>query len=141
MSSVQEPGAAGAMPRSSYDAIAGFYDEDMGRNVTAQDVRFYVEQCRGATGWILELGCGTGRVTLPLVAAGARVVGIDASPAMLSVLRAKALRTLSPAERARLHTAAIDMRELPLLADFDAVLCPYSAFTYLLSEHDRRQAL
>ena len=38
---------------------------------------------------VLELGIGTGRLAIPLAAAGASVVGVDASPAMLDILRAK----------------------------------------------------
>jgi len=40
-------------------------------------------------GPVLEIGIGTGRVALPLVAAGVPVVGVDLSPAMLARLRAK----------------------------------------------------
>lgn len=40
-------------------------------------------------GPVLELGCGTGRLAIPLAAGGVTVVGIDASSAMLDLLRAK----------------------------------------------------
>ena len=129
-----------AEPPASYDEIAAFYDDDMGRNVGGDDVAFYVAQCRGRTGPVLELGCGTGRISLALVRAGCTVVGIDSSIAMLHVLQRKAAELTAP-ERARLHLAAMDMRDAPLRASFATVLCPYSAFTYLLHAADRRSTL
>lgn len=127
-------------PPAAYDVIAPFYDDDMGRNVGGDDIAFYRAQCRGLQGPVLELGCGTGRISLPLVRAGCTVVGIDSSIPMLQVLRRKAA-LLTAAERARLRLAAMDMRDLPLRSRFAAVLCPYSAFTYLLHAADRRGML
>ena len=72
---MHERGDAGAA--FSYDVIAEFYDDDMGRNVGGEDVAFYVDQCAAAPGPVLELGCGTGRITLALVRAGNTVIGID----------------------------------------------------------------
>ena len=43
----------------------------------------------GRPGRLLELGVGTGRLALPLAAAGRQVVGLDSSPEMLDLLRAK----------------------------------------------------
>jgi len=56
------------------------------------DVTFYRELARkrlGASGRILELGAGTGRITLPLARDGHRVVALDQSPAMLAGLSAR----------------------------------------------------
>lgn len=48
-----------------------------------EDILFWLEQAGGSTGPILELGCGTGRVLLPLKNAGYRVIGIDKNLARL----------------------------------------------------------
>ena len=53
------------------------------------DAGFYAELAAQTGGPVLELGCGTGRVLLPIAATGVDCVGLDASPAMLDVLRAK----------------------------------------------------
>jgi SAM-dependent methyltransferase len=125
----------------SYDLIADVYDEDMGRNTGGEDVAFYAEQCAGEREPVLELGCGTGRVTLPLVRAGHTVAGVDVSAAMLARLRAKADATLAPGERARLTWHQADMADADLGARFARVLCPYSAFTYLVEADRRARAL
>jgi SAM-dependent methyltransferase len=125
----------------SYDVIAEFYDDDMGRNVGGEDVAFYVDRCAAAGGPVLELGCGTGRITLALVRAGNAVVGIDASEPMLERLRAKADSILAPAERARLESHHADMAALDLGRRFARVICPYSAFTYLVEPERRARAL
>jgi len=128
-------------PRWPYDLLGDLYDDDMGKNAPGHDVAFYVEAARAAGESTLELGCGTGRITLPLVRAGLRVTGVDRSQPMLDALQSKALRELSEAERGRLRVARMDMREVSLSERFDSVLCPYSAFTYLQTEDDRARAL
>ena len=41
------------------------------------DVAFYAGHARCSSGPILEVGCGSGRITLPLARAGAKIVGIS----------------------------------------------------------------
>jgi SAM-dependent methyltransferase len=125
----------------SYDQIAEIYDEDMGCSAPGADVDFYTRACAGLPGPVLELGCGTGRVSLPLARAGARVLGLDASLPMLRVLRRKAAGQLTAGERARLRAVHMDMREAAFGARFAAVLCPYSAFTYLVEEPEQLRVL
>lgn len=125
----------------SYDLIADIYDDDMGRNTGGEDVAFYVERCAGVREPVLELGCGTGRITLPLVRAGHTVVGVDVSQPMLARLREKADATLAPGERARLTWHEADMADADVGARFARVLCAYSAFTYLVEDDRRARAL
>src|SRR5436305_1219571 len=70
-------------PTDDYDQIAYFYDlEYRYRN---QDVRFYLEMARraGSKSRILEVACGTGRVSQKLLEAGFNVTGLDISKEML----------------------------------------------------------
>ena len=53
------------------------------------DIEFYRDLARETGGPVLELGCGTGRVLLPIARDGIPCVGLDSAPAMLDVLRAK----------------------------------------------------
>ena len=54
------------------------------------DIRFYIEEAQKSGGPILELGCGTGRISIPIAKAGIEVVGIDISKPMLDLARSKA---------------------------------------------------
>src|SRR5512134_1834309 len=54
------------------------------------DVPFYLSQAQMARGPVLEIGCGTGRVTIPLAAAGAEITGLDVSASMLEEAKRKA---------------------------------------------------
>src|SRR6266576_6289586 len=74
---------------SSYDAIARLYDP-WSRSVT-EDVSFYVEEAeRVAPGPIVELAVGTGRIAVPIAAAGVSVIGVDSSSGMLEICRERA---------------------------------------------------
>ncbi|MCH9038335.1 MAG: class I SAM-dependent methyltransferase, partial [Chloroflexi bacterium] len=75
----------------------------------AGDTRFYVEEARKSTGRVLELACGTGRITIPLAQAGINVVGVDLSPSMLAIARKK-VAELSEEDAKRVSLVEGDMR-------------------------------
>lgn len=119
---------------STYDSIAPYYDVDMARNMPFDDVGFYAERCAEASGPVLELGCGNGRILLPLLRRGIDATGVDASPGMLAELKRKAAALGLPAP-----VQQMDMRELALAQRFALVLCPYSLVTYCLGDDDLRR--
>src|SRR5262245_11697389 len=67
-----------------WDDYAPFYDWENARTLGRRDVSFWTRVASRATGPVLELGCGTGRVTRPLARAGIDVIGVDRSAAMLA---------------------------------------------------------
>ena len=79
---------------SAYDSIAELYDP-WSRSVT-EDVPFYVAEAHTAGGPIVELGVGTGRIAIPIAASGVDVIGVDSSPGMLEVCRARPSWRASP---------------------------------------------
>ncbi|HET6494804.1 MAG TPA: class I SAM-dependent methyltransferase [Thermoleophilia bacterium] len=81
---------------------------------------------------VLELGCGTGRVLLPLAREGYSVTGVDLSESMLDVCRAK-LRLEPPAVRERVRLLAADMTSFELGRRFGAITIPFASFQHLLS--------
>jgi SAM-dependent methyltransferase len=74
---------------------------------------------------ILDLGCGPGRVAVPLARRGFRVTGVDADPGYLERARAWAER-----ERVSLTVQRLDMSELGFRSEFDAALCVFNSFGY-----------
>jgi SAM-dependent methyltransferase len=128
-------------PAKVYDVISEFYDDDMGVTNPGADIAFYTGLAVAASGPVLELGCGTGRISLPLVRAGCRVTGLDVSQRMLEVLRRKAGAMLDSGERARLQVGCADMTRFELGVMFPLVICPFSAFNYLADEDAQQSAL
>src|SRR5919202_2531049 len=125
------------MARSPYDAIARLYDP-WSRSVT-EDVPFYVEEARRARpGPVVELGVGTGRIAIPVAAAGVRVIGVDSSRGMLDVCAEEA-------ERAGVHELLDlregDLRAPPVSERVPLVLCPFRAYLHLRDDGERVDAL
>jgi ubiquinone/menaquinone biosynthesis C-methylase UbiE len=75
----------------SFDRAAGFYDNTrrFSPGVSVAQTAQLREALRAVDGPTLEIGIGTGRVAIPLVAAGQQMVGVDLSFAMLARLREK----------------------------------------------------
>ena len=83
------------------------------------------------SGLILDLACGTGKLTMALSAEGADVIGVDNSPEMLSVARENCRKKgFSPLFLMQ------DMRELDLYGTVDVVVCATNSLNYLESEED-----
>ena len=119
---------------SAYDKIARLYDP-WSRSVV-EDVAFYLEEAVRSGGPMLELGVGTGRIAVPVAAAGIPVVGIDLSEGMLEVAR----------ERAELAGVALDlrrgdMREPPVQGVFPLVAIPFRSMLHMETDGDRRAVL
>jgi ubiquinone/menaquinone biosynthesis C-methylase UbiE len=117
-----------------WDDYAPFYDWENARTLGKRDVPFWRNLALQAGGPVLELGCGTGRVSLPLGRAGVRLVGIDRSERMLARARVRA-------KRARLtSTVALirgDIRFTPFAEPcFSMVMAPYGILQSLLRERD-----
>jgi SAM-dependent methyltransferase len=123
-----------------WDDYAAFYDWENRRTVGRRDVAFWQAFAHEAGGPVLELGAGTGRVTLPLARAGALVVGVDRSAEMLAFARKRLRRARGLAGRALL--ARGDIRDLPFeTGAFAGVIAPYGILQSLLRNQDLSRAL
>lgn len=77
----------------SFKKFAKYYDIIYGPdayNDNPGEIEFYLKEAKKSKGSILEIGCGTGRIYLPLMAAGFPIFGIDISHEMLKILKLKA---------------------------------------------------
>lgn len=111
----------------SYDLIADVYATDMGRSMPFDDVGWYAAVAAQRDGRVLELGCGTGRITIELAARGLDVFGVDRSHRMLARARRDAR-----ARSIELAVAQMDMRTPALHGPFATILLPYSLVTYVV---------
>jgi SAM-dependent methyltransferase len=121
---------------SAYDQIARIYDP-WSRSVV-EDVAFYVAEAVRANGPVLELGVGTGRIAVPMAAAGVSVTGVDTSEGMLEVARERA-ELAGVAELVDLRHG--DMRDPPVDGEFALVAIPFRSLLHMESDADRRAAL
>lgn len=123
--------------RAHYEDPA-YYTQAYGER--QQDVDYYVRHAIKHGGKVLELGCGNGRIALPLARAGVEVVGVDASAAMLRDLR-KVLRQEPDEVQQRLTLQRGDMRKVRLGRRFDLVFCAFNTALHLYTRQDVEQFL
>jgi SAM-dependent methyltransferase len=122
-----------------WDDYAPFYDWENARTFGRRDVSFWRNLALRCGGPVLELGSGTGRISLPLGRAGIPLVGIDRSLPMLLRARGR-VRRARLAGRVRLVRG--DIRHLPFAASsiggrgFSMVIAPYGLLQSLLRERD-----
>jgi SAM-dependent methyltransferase len=117
-----------------WDDYAPFYDWENAQTLGKRDIPFWRRLARASAGPILELGCGTGRVTFPLAREGISIVGIDRSAEMLQ--RALGRRQRMRRQRA-IHLIRGDIRHLPFPGrTFPLVIAPYGILQSLLRERD-----
>ena len=110
----------------------------------SEDVEFYVSLVRKLRPQrVLELGCGTGRITLPLAEQGARlgfdVIGVDSQAEMLESANKRHLEA-PPAVRERLRLIQADMRTWQSESAFDLIVIPCSSISHLLTLQDQLAA-
>src|SRR5262245_55351764 len=118
---------AGSLFVEAYDA---FYSAS--RPQIAGDVAFYERLAREGSGPVLEIGCGTGRIAVPLAQAGLDVTGVDRSEAMLAVARRK-FAALPTSVQAHVSLVNQDMTTLNLGRCFSFVFVPFRSFQHVLT--------
>src|ERR1700682_4536594 len=129
------------MASELYDSfIADYYDESPVVSGRLQDVAFYRDAVREFGDPILELGCGTGRISMALAEAGKRITGLDLSERMIA--RAVQKRAaLSVEARERVHLIQGDMAKFDLGEKFRLVIIPFRPFQHLLEVQQQLDCL
>src|SRR5690349_20883426 len=93
-----------------WDEYAPFYDWENARTLGRRDIPFWRNLAVHAGGRVLELGCGTGRISLPIARAGVPIIVIDRSGPMLARASARLKRAKL---QGRLRLIRGDIRHLP----------------------------
>src|SRR5258708_36015792 len=120
------------MASALYDSfIADYYDESPIVKGRLQDVAFYRDAAREFGDPVVELGCGTGRITMALAEAGKRVTGLDLSERMLE-RAVKKRAELRVEARERGHLVQGDMTQFDLGERFRLIIIPFRPFQHLL---------
>ncbi|MFW5708618.1 MAG: class I SAM-dependent methyltransferase [Chloroflexota bacterium] len=120
-----------------YGTIARFYDaENAGKD---DDIALYLRLAEEYGGPIIDIGCGTGRVMLPLAEAGYAVHGIDNEPAMLEI--AERHRRASPSLMKQLTLHQGDVLQTKIDAQFKVVLVPYNGLMHFHTQEEHLAVL
>lgn len=122
-------------------SLAEHYDDDYAiLRRDGEDVAFYTGLALQAEGPVMEIGCGTGRVALPVARAGCTVTGVDPTPGMLSRFAEKLAR--EPAGvRGRVTLREGSFRSVPGEGSFALVFSAFRAFQHLIDRRAQIAAL
>ncbi len=120
------------MSQDFYTRSAAYYDA-----ITAEfdaDIACYRHLAEAYGGPLLDVGCGTGRLLLPLAQAGYTVVGVDNNPAMLAIAREKT----ATLPRVTLHEADIMTHQS---GPYGLVLLSFNALLHFTTQAAQRALL
>jgi SAM-dependent methyltransferase len=124
----------------SYQICAQHYDSAYASMNDLTDAAFYLDLAKECGGPVLEIGCGTGRVLLPVARAGIEIHGLDNSAPMLAVLKENLAREQA-AVREKVTVHAGDMREFRLGRKFPLVTIPFRPMQHMHTIPDQIAAL
>ncbi|MDZ4657799.1 MAG: class I SAM-dependent methyltransferase [Bythopirellula sp.] len=128
------------MDKKSATRLPSTFDDGDAYDLVLKDIPygldFYVTLARQASGPVLDIACGTGRILLPCLQAGVDIEGLDLFEPMLQTLRAKAASLgLSP----RLHQA--DMSDFSLPQRYSLIMIPFNAFIHNMTQQAQIRCL
>ena len=115
-----------------YDA--NIYD---GLNTSLSDLQFYKKRLpTNKDARILELCCGSARLTIPIAQEGYNICGVDYTPSMLEQAQAKAIKA-----GLEINFIEADIRTLDLQEQFDFIFIPFNSIHHLYRNEDLFRAL
>ena len=122
----------------TYDDMVQFYELE--HEGYLQDLGLYQGFAQHCGGHLLELGCGTGRLVMPLARMGFDVTGVDRSGPMLARALQK-VESLSAEEASRIALIQGDMRHVRFSEQFALIFIALNTFVHLLTRWDQQQTL
>lgn len=118
----------------NYDPLVDLYEQQY--LDYRDDLHFYLRLVDRLGGPVLELGAGTGRLTVPIARRGVEIVGLELSEKMLEKGQAKLGADLPQAQMVQ-----GDMRTFSLNRQFGLILIPFNALMHLYTLSDQQKAL
>jgi len=125
--------------KNHYINTANLYDLDQRDNLVV-DIPFYIEYAKKQKGYILELGCGTGRVSIELAKEGFYVTGLDLSEKMLEMYKNK-LKELPNNIQNKIDIVKGNMANFVINKKYSLIIAPFRAFQALTKENDIKNCL
>lgn len=99
---------------------------DMHTKHVVEDIPFYLRQAKKYGEPVLELACGTGRITIPMAEQGIQITGLDVSEPMLSQARRKAAM-----KGVNVEWVKADCRDFKLNKKFRLIFFPFNSIVHL----------
>ena len=103
----------------------GRHYDSLNREIVA-DIPFYVEESQLAEGEVLEIACGTGRLTIPIAKTGVKITGLDLTCSMLEHAKSKALSA-----GVEINWVQADCRDFKLGTKFQLIFMPFNSMQHL----------
>jgi len=122
-----------------YGLAAEFYD-DVDLYLNRGDIKFFVDFANEIDGEVLELGCGTGRVLIPIAETGIKITGLDFSEQMLKRCREK-LEPLPDSTKNLVSLVQGDMSDFSIDKKFELITTPFRPFQHLTTVKQQRACL
>ncbi|WP_159520626.1 class I SAM-dependent methyltransferase [Sunxiuqinia indica] len=116
-----------------FDKVADIYDFYV--NVTF-DIPFFIKETENHGGEILELMCGTGRVSIPLLKAGKKMTCVDYSKGMLDSFKEKIKNENYPVDLVKMNVT-----DLKLDKKFGLIILPFHSLSEILTTEKQQEAL
>lgn len=121
------------MKTINYDIISDLYDLYVN---TQYDVSFYINELKNVKGKILELMCGTGRLSIPLLEHNIELTCIDYSEDMLKVFKNKIKD-----KGYKVKIVKMDVAELCLCEEYAVIFIPFNSFSEIITEDKQKSVL
>ena len=124
--------------KSEYNVGNLIYDANVydGMNTDLSDLEFYQKWLpKNKDARILELCCGTGRLTIPIAKEGYNISGVDITSSMLEKAKSKALEN-----GLEIDFIQADIRTLDLPEKYDLIFIPFNSIHHLYQNEDIFQA-
>jgi SAM-dependent methyltransferase len=99
---------------------------DLQNSSFLEDIPFYLRQIQKHGQPVLEVACGTGRITIPIAEKGIQITGLDVSEPMLAQARQKASQ-----KNVAVPWIRADCRDFQLNQKFRLIFIPFNSITHL----------
>lgn len=117
----------------NFDIVADLYDSYVS---TQYDLPFFLKELKNTKGNILELMCGTGRISIPLLQNKIKLTCVDYSEGMLRVFKKKI-----NGKSYDVRLIKMDVTELCLHDKYEIIFIPFNSFSEILSVDKQKSAL